>query len=49
VKKNRAPDRVVLEGLRQEKDGKWGWNKAWWEYTGGRRVQYPDWAEITGK
>jgi hypothetical protein len=49
VKKNGPPDRVVLEGLRQEKDGKWVWDKVWWEYAGGRRVRYPDWAEIAGK
>jgi hypothetical protein len=49
VKKNGAPDRVVLEGLRQERDGKWVWDKVWWEYAGGRRVQYPDWVDIAGK
>jgi len=49
VKKNGTPDRVVLEGLRQEKDGKWVWDKVWWEYADSRRVPYPDWADIAGK
>lgn len=47
VGKNGAPDRVVLEGLRQENDGKWIWDKVWWQYANGRRVRYPDWAEMT--
>ncbi len=49
VKKNGAPDRVFLEGLRQEQDGKWVWDKVWWEHAGGRRIQYPDWEDIAGK
>jgi hypothetical protein len=49
VKKNGAPDRVFLEGLRQDDGGKWVWDKVWWEYADGRRVQYPDWAEVAGK
>ena len=48
VKKNGTPQRVVLGGLRQDHDGKWVWDKVWWEYADGRRVQYPDWAEIAG-
>jgi hypothetical protein len=49
VKKNGAPDRVFLDGLRQGNDAKWIWDKVWWEYADGRRVQYPDWAEVAGK
>jgi hypothetical protein len=49
VKKNGAPDRVFLEGLRQDSGGKWVWDKVWWEYADGRRVQYPDWADIAKK
>jgi hypothetical protein len=46
VKKNGAADRVVLQGLRQDNDGKWVWDKVWWEYADGRRVQYPDWESV---
>jgi hypothetical protein len=49
IKKNRAPDRVFLEGLRQDEDRKWVWDKVWWEYAGGRRVQYPNWTDLARK
>jgi hypothetical protein len=49
VRKHGAPDRVFLQGLRQDKDRKWVWDKVWWEYADGRRVQYPDWADIVTK
>ena len=42
---NGHPDRVFLEGLRQENE-KWIWDKVWWEYNDGKRVQYPNYEEI---
>ena len=53
VKRNGAPDRVFLEGLRRDGDaGTWAWDKVWWEYgdphANGRRVRYPEWSEVEG-
>jgi len=45
MEKNGHPDGIALEGLRQENE-KWIWDKVWWEYNDGRRVQYPNFEEI---
>ncbi len=46
IKDNGHPDRVFLEGLRWEENrGEWVWDKVWWEYKDGRRVQYPNYAD----
>ncbi len=50
LKDNGHPDRVFLEGLRwDEAGGQWIWDKVFWEYKDGRRVQYPDWAEVQSR
>lgn len=46
IKQNGQPDRVFLEGLRwEESRDNWVWDKVWWEYKDGRRVQYPNYAD----
>jgi hypothetical protein len=46
IRDNGHPDRVFLEGLRWDESGaEWTWDKVWWEYKDGRRVQYPNYAD----
>ncbi len=47
VKQHGPPDRVFLENLRRDETaGKWTWDRVWWEYSDGRRVLYPESAEV---
>ncbi len=48
LKEHGHPDRVWLEGLHWDGQQKeWVWKNVWWEYQSGRRVQYPNYDEVS--
>ena len=47
LKENGHPDRVFMENLRWDAAGsEWVWDNVYWEYKDGRRVRYPNYAEV---
>ena len=51
LQRHGPPARIVLDGLRLAEDSDdrdhWVWDKVSWQYTDGRRVEYPNQLPVT--
>ena len=50
IQDNGHPDRVVLDGLRwDDAQGQWVWDRVFWEYQDGHRVQFPNYIDFQAR